>query len=310
MKCLLCQTENSESGKFCTECGASLRDKCVHCGKPNLPDSKFCGHCGAPLGATGAPTHAFLAQSLEGFGAAAAERRHLTVLFCDIVGSTSLAGSLELEDLNDVTEGYYEACEQAICQVGGFLSNKFGDGVQALFGYPHAHEDDAERAVRAALAIIRTIGVSNSTNKTPLDVRVGIASGDVLIPLSEVKTLVGQTPNRAAHLQGAAEPNSILIADETRQLLTKTFLLQRLQIRLKGETAPSTVWRVIGETNLASRFAAHVINLTDFVGRDQEVALLAGRWQQAIEGEGQVVLLSGEAGIGKSRIVEMFRQGI
>jgi class 3 adenylate cyclase/predicted ATPase len=309
MKCLLCQTENSESGKFCTECGASLRDKCLHCGKPNPPDSKFCGHCGTPLSATGPPTHAFSAQPVEGFGAAA-ERRHLTVLFCDIVGSTSLAGSLELEDLNDVTEGYYAACEQAICQVGGFLSNKLGDGVQALFGYPHAHEDDAERAVRAALAIIRTIGISNSTNKTPLDVRVGIASGDVLIPLSEVKTLVGQTPNRAAHLQAAAELNSILIADETRQLLTKTFVLQRLQLRLKGETAPSTVWRVIGETNLASRFATQVINLTDFVGRDQEVALLAGRWQQAIEGEGQVVLLSGEAGIGKSRIVEMFRQGI
>ena len=143
---------------------------------------------------------------------------------------------------------YHETCEQAIRQVGGFVSNKFGDGVQALFGYPHAHEDDAERAVRAALAIIRTIGISNSTNKTPLDVRVGIASGDVLIPLSEVKTLVGQTPNRAAHLQAAAEPNSILIADETRQLLTETFLLQRLQVALKGETAPSTVWRVIGET--------------------------------------------------------------
>jgi class 3 adenylate cyclase/predicted ATPase len=309
MKCALCQIENSEGSKFCAECGASLGDKCLRCSEPNSPDSKFCRHCGTPLNATGLMPPASAAQPLEGFRAAA-ERRHLTILFCDIGGSTSRADSLRLEALNEVNRGYLEACERAIHEVGGFLSNKFGDSVQALFGYPHAHEDDAERAVRAALSIIQSIGTSNSTKTTFLDVRVGIASGDVLISSNELETLVGETPNRAVHLQAAAQPNSILITDETRQLLSKTFLLQRLQLQLKGETAPSTVWRVIGETNLASRFATHVVNLTDFVGRDQEVALLTGRWQQAIEGEGQVVLLFGEAGIGKSRIVEMFRQDI
>jgi class 3 adenylate cyclase len=302
MKCLRCQEDNLENSYFCTTCGAPLPVKCLHCGTVNLPDANYCGRCGTPASATAATMPASSGQSTDDF-VPAAERRHLTILFCDIVGSTSLAASLELEDLNVITKGYYKTCEHAIRQVGGYLSNKFGDGVQALFGYPHAHEDDAERAVRAALAIIRTIGASNSTNKARLDVRVGIASGHVLVPLSEVQTLVGLTPNRAAHLQAAAEPNSILIADETRQLLTETFALQKSKRELKGEPEPVMVWRVIGEKNVASRFAAHVVNLTDFVGRDQEVALLASRWQQSIEGEGQVVLLSGEAGIGKSRIV-------
>jgi class 3 adenylate cyclase/predicted ATPase len=227
-----------------------------------------------------------------------------------MVGSTSLAGSLELEDLHDVTEDYHGTCRDAICQVGGFVSNVVGDGVQALFGYPQAHEDDAERAVRAALAIIRTISLANSKNKTRIGVRVGIASGHVLVPLTEAKNLVGLTPNLATHIQSAADPNSIFISDETRQLVSETFALQKSKRILKGQPDPVTVWRVIGEREVASRFAAHVVNLTDFVGREQEVDLLASRWQQAIEGEGQVVLLSGEAGIGKSRIVETFRQRI
>jgi class 3 adenylate cyclase/predicted ATPase len=304
MKCLRCQADNPESGNFCTACGAALPVKCARCGSVNPPEIKFCGRCGTsvanPAASPGSPPD-FIS---------AAERRHLTVLFCDMVGSTSLAGSLELEDLHDVTEDYHKTCRGAICQVGGFVSNVVGDGVQALFGYPQAHEDDAERAVRAALAIIRTIGLANSKNSIRIGVRVGIASGHVLVPLTEVKNLVGLTPNLAAHIQAVADPNSILISDETRQLVSETFALQKSNRLLKNEREPATLWRVIGEKDVASRFAAHVVNFTDFVGREQEVDLLASRWQQAVEGEGQVVLLSGEAGIGKSRIVETFRQRV
>ena len=243
------------------------------------------------------------------------ERRHLTVLFCDIVGSTSLAKSLDPEDLNEITRRYYDCCTDAIHQFEGLVANYIGDGVMALFGYPRAHEDDAERAIRAALTIIRDVRAANAKNKARVRVRIGIATGLVVVgedgtePLTKEKTVVGEAPNLAAHLQSESQPNNILISDATRRLVGDVFKLEELKLgRLKSGKEPVTVWRVIGEKEAASRFAAHAGSFTNFVGRDQEVALLTDRWHQAVQGEGQILVLLGEAGVGKSRIVETFRQ--
>jgi class 3 adenylate cyclase/predicted ATPase len=321
MECLSCQAGNPDAGRFCTRCGAALPDKCIRCGVVNSPESRFCGGCGASLArdaqrsnglAAAMPMPAASNESPSSFISGGA-RRHLTVLFCDIVGSTSLAKSLDPEDLNEITRRYYDNCTEAIRQFDGIVANYIGDGVMALFGYPRAHEDDAERAIHAALTIIRAVRTANTESNTGVRVRVGIATGLVVVgddgmqPLTKEKTVVGETPNLAAHLQSEAEPNHVLISDATRRLVGDVFELEKLKLgHLKSATEPVTVWRVIGEKEATSRFAAHTGSLTKFVGRGQEVALLADRWQQGVQGEGQVVVLSGEAGIGKSRIVETF----
>jgi class 3 adenylate cyclase/predicted ATPase len=322
MECLSCQADNSESGRFCRQCGAALPFKCTHCGAINLPDSRFCTACGTNLAEptptpgdviAAAPTPPAFAEPLPRSFIAAGERRHLTVFFCDIVDSTSLARSLDPEDLNEVTRHYYDCCNDAIGQYGGQVINYVGDGVMALFGYPRAHEDAAERAIHAALAITRAVRAADSASKARLRVRVGIATGLVVVgedgtqPLTKDKGVAGETLNRAAQLQSAAEPDHVLISDATRRLVGDVFELEELG-QPKSAKGPVTAWRVLGEKESSSRFAAHVVSLTNFVGRDQEVALLTDRWQQAMQGEGQVVMLSGEAGIGKSRIVDMFRR--
>ena len=312
MECPRCQTDNSDAGRFCTRCGAAFAIKCIHCKTVNAPESKFCGGCGTSLssGAQTPPSPGPASESL----APAGERRHLTVLFCDLVGSTSLARSLDPEEVNEITRRYYDCCTDAIHRFDGLVANYIGDGVMALFGYPRAHEDDAERAIHAALRIVWT---ANTDNMTQVKVRVGIATGLVVVgedgtqPLTKEKTVVGEAPNLAAHLQSASDPNHILISDATRRLVGDVFKLEELKLgNLKGAKEAVTAWRVTGVKEATSRFAAHVVSFTTFVGRNQEVALLHDRWQQAIHGEGQVTLLSGEAGIGKSRIVETFRQRI
>src|SRR5262245_9164491 len=326
MECLSCHAENSESGRFCTQCGAALPTTCTQCGVLNAPDSRFCGGCGTNLSVPASPSADVVATmpSPPAFAEApgrsfifGGERRHLTVLFCDIVGSTSLAQQLDPEDLNEITRRYYTSCTDAISQFDGLVANYIGDGVMALFGYPRAHEDAAERAIHAALTIVRTVQAANKTRETHVRVRVGIATGLVVVgedgtqPLTKEKTVVGEAPNLAAHLQSAAQPDHVLISDATRRLVGDVFDLEKLTFTdFKSAKDPVTAWRVVGEKETTSRFAAHVVNLTAFVGRDQEVALLTDRWHQAIQNEGQVVVLSGEAGIGKSRIVETFRQRV
>src|SRR5262245_16763046 len=321
MECLSCQADNSDSGRFCTQCGAALPTKCTHCGVVNAPDSRFCGGCGTNLSAPASPSivtmpspPAFAEATGRGF-IFGGERRHLTVLFCDIVGSTSLAKELDPEELNEITRRYYSCCTDAIQQFDGLVANFIGDGVMALFGYPRAHEDDAERAIHSALTILRAVRTGTVKSNTQLSVRIGIATGLVVVgedgslPLTKEKSVVGEAPNLAAHIQSKASPNHILISNETRRLVGDVFKLDRVElIDLKSAGDPVTLWRVIGEKESTSRFAAHFVNFTPFIGREQEVALLDDRWRQAVQGEGQVVLLSGEAGIGKSRIVETFSQ--
>jgi predicted ATPase/class 3 adenylate cyclase len=246
---------------------------------------------------------------------APSERRHLTVLFCDIAQSTALAKSLDPEDLSQLMRTYYDRCGEAIQYFDGVIASYVGDGIMALFGYPRAHEDDAERAVHAALKILEVCKTVYPKGHPPIRVRIGIASGlvvvgeDKLHALTREKAIVGETPNLAAHLQGVAAPNSVLISEATRKLVGDIFELEKMELHnLKGR--PEIAWHIIRLKARTSRFEAHGRILRNFVGRDQEVAWLAGRWQQANQGENHVVLLAGEAGIGKSRIVENFRQMI
>jgi predicted ATPase/class 3 adenylate cyclase len=240
-----------------------------------------------------------------------AERRQLTVMFCDLVGSTALSGKLDPEDLRGIIGHYHRCCADLIERNGGFVAKYMGDGVLAYFGYPQAHEHDAERAVRAGLALVEAIPkLETAIVGTSLQVRVGIATGLVVVGDligsgdAQERGIVGETPNLAARLQAIAEPNMVVIAEGTRRLLGNLFELHDLGAKdLKGLAGPVRAWAALRARSVESRFEAlHATGLTTLVGREEEAELLLRRWAKAKTGEGQVVLLSGEAGIGKSRL--------
>ena len=243
-----------------------------------------------------------------------AERRQLTVLFCDLVGSTAQAARLDPEDMRDVIAGYQNACSAVVRRFDGHVAKYLGDGVLAYFGWPRAHEDDAERAVRAGLDMAQAVGRLAWSEGPPLAARVGIATGVVmvgdLIGESATQDVVGATPILAARLQGFADPGAVVIASTTRRLLGDLFELTDLGEReLKDFAESIQAWRVVGASRAESRFEAlHGQKLTALVGREQEIGLLVERWERAKDGEGQVVLLSGEPGIGKSRVVRALRE--
>jgi class 3 adenylate cyclase len=240
----------------------------------------------------------------------AAERRQLTVMFCDLVGSTTLSAELDPEDLRGVIGAYHRCCTELIERYGGFVAKYMGDGVLAYFGYPEAHEDDPERAVRAGLAVVDAAPKLVTAAGSPLHVRIGIATGLVVVGdlvgsgEAQERGVVGETPNLAARLQGIAEPDGIVIADGTRKLLGDLFELRDLGLKdLKGVAKFARAWAALRESRVESRFEAlHPSGLTALVGREEECELLLRRWRRARAGEGQVVLLSGEPGIGKSRL--------
>ncbi len=248
-----------------------------------------------------------------------AERRQLTIMFCDLVGSTELSQMLDPEDLRDISRMYQHTCKDSIEQYEGFVARYMGDGLLAYFGYPKAHEDDAERAIHAGLEIIKAIAdLNNSLGKeVKLAVRIGVATGLVVVGdligegASEESPVVGQTPNLAARLQGLAKENTIVISPQTYKLAGESFECQDLgSHKLKGFTDPVNVWEVTNPAK-ASRFdTRRRKGLTPLVGREEEIKLLLRRWEQLNEGEGQVVLLSGEPGIGKSRITQTMRDRI
>ena len=237
-----------------------------------------------------------------------AERRQVTVMFADLVGSTALSTRMDPEDLREVISAYRKCVAETVRHLGGFVSQYLGDGVLIFFGYPQAHEDDAERAVRAALQLVAA--VAGLKTHAPLQTRVGIATGLVVVgEMSDAgglreRGIVGETPNLAARLQSSAEPNQVVIADNTRRLLGNIFELKDLGSKhLKGMAEGIRAWAVLQASSVASRFEAmHATRLTDLVGREEELGLLLRRWARAKAGEGQVVLLSGEPGIGKSRL--------
>ncbi|MGX9431619.1 MULTISPECIES: adenylate/guanylate cyclase domain-containing protein [Bradyrhizobium] len=237
-----------------------------------------------------------------------AERRQVTVMFADLVGSTALSARMDPEDLREVISVYQTRVADTVCRFGGFVAKYMGDGVLIYFGYPAAHEDDAERAVRAGVALIDAVGTLPTPE--PLQVRVGAATGLVvvgdLVGSGEVQErgIVGETPNLAARLQAVAEPNTVVIAESTRRLLGNLFELRDLGPKdLKGIARPVRAFAALQASPVASRFEAmHPGGLTALVGREEELELLLRRWNRAKTGKGQVVLLSGEAGIGKSRL--------
>jgi class 3 adenylate cyclase/predicted ATPase len=246
-----------------------------------------------------------------------AERRHLTVMICDLVGSTALSARLDPEDMRAVTDAYHAACARIVSRHDGFLAEFRGDGILAYFGYPHAHEDDAERTVRAGLDIVGAVAQLDTPAKEPLAVRIGVATGLVVIgdPRGEgalrEHAVVGETPNIAARLQGLGEAGTIVVAASTRRLLGDLFELRDLgRHEVKGIAEPVAAWAVQGLSDAESRFAAARLGSADLVGRERELDLLLERQRLAWSGKGQVVLILGEPGIGKSRLVAALAERI
>jgi class 3 adenylate cyclase len=247
-----------------------------------------------------------------------AERRQLTVLFCDIVGSTPLAQRLDPEQLRDVIRAYQNACAGAVSRYDGYVAQFLGDGVVVYFGFPRAHEDDAERAGHAALELLSAVPRLPTLDAGPLQIRIGIATGTVVVGdlvgegATRENMVLGDTPNLAARLQSVAKPGTVLISESSKQLAGDRFAYEEVQVgQLKGFAEPIRAWRIVDERRGQSRFGVrHASGLSGFFGREQEVGLLLDRWRLALHGEGQVVLLAGEAGIGKSRIVEALRERI
>lgn len=244
------------------------------------------------------------------------ERRHLTVLFCDLVGSTKLSNELDPEELRDVLQLYQNLVSAAVRSCDGYVARFLGDGIVAYFGWPQAYEDQAERAVRASLSVMSAIQKSNDEIEQRLEARIGIATGHVVVgdlvgaAVVDTEAVVGETPNRASRLQDVGGPGDIVIGQRTRSLIGQAFELEALGSQsLKGFAQPIYAWRVMRESGVKSRFeAAHGDQLTEQVGREHELGLILERWKLAKQGDGQVLLLSGEAGIGKSRIVQEFRE--
>src|SRR5215475_6430816 len=239
-----------------------------------------------------------------------AERRQVTVMFSDLVGSTALSTRMDPEDLRRLISAYQKCVTETVQRYAGFVAKYMGDGVLVYFGYPQAHEDDAERAVRSALDLVAA--VARLKTNTRLQTRVGIATGLVVVGdlvgsgEAQERGIVGETPNLAARLQGLAEPDMVVIADSTRRLLGNLFELRDLgHPELKGIAEPVQVSAVLRPSSVESRFEAfHQSGLTALIGRDEEIDVLLRRWEQAKGGEGCVVLISGEPGIGKSRLSE------
>jgi class 3 adenylate cyclase/tetratricopeptide (TPR) repeat protein len=237
-----------------------------------------------------------------------AERRQVTVMFSDLVGSRALSARFDPEDLREVISAYQKCVAETVQRFGGFVAKYMGDGVLVYFGYPQAHEDDAERAVRAGLELVAAVG--GLKTHAPLQTRVGIATGLVVVGdligsgASQEQAIVGETPNLAARLQGVAEPNGVVIAASTRKLVGNLFELEDLGAQgVKGISGPVRAWAALRPSSVESRFEAmHASGLTELVGREEEIEILLRRWSKIKTGEGQVVLLSGEAGIGKSRL--------
>src|ERR1043166_4479347 len=312
MNCPRCGASVEAGWKFCGDCGSPLPWVCAACGNENQAGKRFCSQCGASSTGTAEPTSVPATPA-----ASAAERRQLTVMFADLVGSTALGARLDPEDLREVIAAYHGCITGLVARAGGFIARYMGDGVLVYFGYPQANEDDAERAIRAGLSIVNAVARLNTAAGPPgtLSARVGIATGLVIVgdligsgPSLE-SAAVGETPNLAARLQAVAEPGMVVIAEATRRLTGRLFEYRDLgPAKLKGLDASVHTWAVLGEAVIDSRFEALRPGQGSLVGREEELSLLLRRWDQVKNGEGRVVLLSGEPGIGKSRLIAALEQ--
>lgn len=324
IQCVECEHENRDEARFCTACGVSLALRCPACGATPQAQAIFCDACGASLENSATPAESGPAPttdtSTEGAGTGA-ERRHLTVLFCDLVGSSKLSELLDPEEFRELLAAYQECCATIVTNYDGQVARYVGDGLLIYFGYPQAHEDDAPRALRAALDIAEAVDQLELSITLPIDVlavRIGIATGTVVVgdigsgARREEMAVVGETPNLAARLQTLASPGEIIIAAQTFELVKGYFHIDDLgEHKLKGISQPQTVYRVGGESGAQGRLDASAsLGLTPLVGRKGEIAILINRWAQAVQGESHLVMISGEAGIGKSRVLRTFRENI
>ena len=328
MNASACSHENPPDAKLCLECGSPVVRRCPGCSADAPPTAKFCPECGADLRKASVRDRVSRSETLHPTPDTQGERRQLTVMFCDLVGSTDLSQRLDAEDLRSVVRAYQESASHAIQRYAGHIAQYLGDGVLAYFGYPQAHEDDAERAVRAGLEIVQGIKglavrglgdessslAANTPTPDTLSVRIGIHTGPVVIgemgggAKSEVLA-VGDTANIAARLEGIAAPDAVVISAATLRLVPGMFLTQDLGTPpLKGIAKPIRAYAVLQATGVRSRLDVDPSTLTPLVGRDQELRLLTDRWERARESAGQAVLIAGEAGVGKSRLLQAFRE--
>jgi class 3 adenylate cyclase/predicted ATPase len=323
VRCSSCGSTNPAGKKFCTECGGALCVPCPKCASENPANSQFCGDCGTALiPSTVAGSEKSLASHEVSYG----ERRQLTVMFCDLVDSTALSRRLDPEDLREVVRTYHATAAEIITRLGGYISQYLGDGLLIYFGYPRAHENDPQRALSAALEITAALPRLNTQlrdklevmREHPLQVRIGIHTGLVVVGEMgagehlDPTAIIGETPNIAARLQALAPPDSAAISSVTYRLVEGFFVCASMgpQI-LKGIVEPVEMYRVLGQSGVHSRFElATSIGLVPLVGREEEMALLGKCWERAKEGQGQVVLLSGEPGIGKSRLVQEIKEQV
>lgn len=333
MTCTRCHSSNLPGARFCSHCGGDLTRRCRKCQTAVGSDARFCHQCGHPLAESAEPqaaapapeSHsAIFRRSASAAVAPAdgtvAERRQLTVVFSDLVSFTQLSQKLDPEDLNTVVHNYYNVCKSVCKSYEGHVANYLGDGVLIFFGYPAAHEDDALRAVRTGLAIIEGVSALNqrtgNTAGVPLQVRVGVHTGLMIVGDERAgnwqQMALGETLNIAARLQGVAQPDGVVVSAATQRLVSGFFALRSLGIHaLKGVEQPMEVFAVSHETTARTRLeAAGRGGLTPLTGREREVEVLLTSWQEAFQGRGHAVVLGGEAGIGKSRLVQMLKEHV
>ncbi len=308
MQCRTCGRSNHEGVGSCAHCGSALTIGCVVCSGQNPANTRFCGHCGAPL---------VLESGRRGsLPPAAAEHRQITVLFCDVVSSTALAARLGAEDLRNLLLDYQRRCAEAVGRFNGYIAQYLGDGVLAYFGYPTSHEDSAKCAVLAGLAIVEAMKSATRLQEGALQVRVGIHTGPVVV--GEMGTAarrellaIGETPNVAARIQSAASIGEVVVSDATYRIVQGYFEIEALgTLNVKGLQEPVSLLRILGETGASRLDVAARVGLTPLVARDTELQHLRTLWSESVTGEGAMVLLSGEAGIGKSRLARALRDEI
>ena len=315
MHCTKCSFENPAGMRFCGQCATPLSMPCPGCGYKNPPNFEFCGQCATPLTKANDNTIPSEPSSRTSSISQEAERRQLTVLFCDMVGSSALSASIDPEELRDIMRNYRTTCNEVITRYDGHIAQYLGDGILVYFGYPHAHEDDARRAAHAALEIVKHIQEQHYPVQNGKDiqiaVRIGVHTG--LVVVGEIgdgdkRTLaLGETPNIAARIQDHAAANSVIVSSATHRLLGEQFECESLGIpALKGFSQPLELFQIHkahDQKHILS--AARKLGHSLLIGRDQETSLLLERLEQARKGVGQIVLLSSEPGMGKTRIAQM-----
>ena len=304
--CQYCAHKNPEEAQQCASCEKPLLINCRHCDTENPAIFRFCKAC---------------AQALpEVESNSEAERRHLTVMFCDLVGSTALSESLDPEELRDLVQSYQEVCAEEIDKVAGYIAQYLGDGILVYFGYPRAHEDETLRAVKTGLNIVESIKKYNKKVRADkgieIAVRVGIHTGLVVIGdigrgAKRERLALGETPNIAARVQGLAEPNEVAISAQTQHIVRKHFNFKDLGCHtLKGISTPMKIYQPVAEKKQGGGFQSFKAAKSTFIGREKELEWLLSVWTKVREGTKQLVLLSGEAGIGKSHLLKAFYKQI